>query len=185
MNYKYENKCEVGQQFGYWTVISEPLSWAANSRVPVKCKCGSKSDTSVYSLANGKSKGCSKCSRRFIPKHKNSPTWRGFEDIPGVFFSNTKGDAKKRGLKYGISPQYMWDLYLNQQRKCALTGQNIEFGKTRDARTASLDRIDSAQGYIEGNVQWVHKDINRLKNNYSQSKFITMCEMVSEYANKI
>jgi hypothetical protein len=45
--------------------------------------------------------------------------------------------------------------------------------------TASLDRIDSSRGYIEGNVQWVHKMANMCKQHYSQKRFIDMCIAVS------
>lgn len=43
-----------------------------------------------------------------------------------------------------------------------------------------LDRIDSSKGYIEGNVQWVHKDVNMMKQNYSQKYFIEMCKKIYE-----
>ena len=36
----------------------------------------------------------------------------------------------------------------------------------------SLDRIDSSKGYEENNVQWVHKDINLMKNKYDNKYFI-------------
>jgi len=51
-----------------------------------------------------------------------------------------------------------------------------------NANTASLDRIDSSKGYIEGNVQWVHKMVNMSKQQYTQEEFINMCIAV---ANKV
>ena len=50
--------------------------------------------------------------------------------------------------------------------------------------SASLDRIDSSKGYIEGNVQWVHKDINKIKTDMSDNKFIEWCKLIAEY-NKV
>jgi len=35
-------------------------------------------------------------------------------------------------------------------------------------------------GYIKGNVQWVLKDINMMKQQYSQSRFIELCKMVTK-----
>jgi hypothetical protein len=46
--------------------------------------------------------------------------------------------------------------------------------------TASLDRIDSSKGYCEDNVQWVHKDINRMKNTFDQDYFISLCKLIAE-----
>jgi hypothetical protein len=46
--------------------------------------------------------------------------------------------------------------------------------------TASLDRIDSSKGYIEGNVQWIHKHINKMKNNFNESYFIEICKKISQ-----
>jgi len=45
-------------------------------------------------------------------------------------------------------------------------------------QTASLDRIDSSKGYIEGNVQWVHRKINMMKQSYTQEEFIELCQAV-------
>ena len=53
--------------------------------------------------------------------------------------------------------------------------------------TASLDRIDSLLGYTIDNVQWVHKDINRIKFDMSQCRFVELCCLIAEkhHANKI
>jgi len=48
---------------------------------------------------------------------------------------------------------------------------------------ASLDRIDSSIGYVNDNVQWVHKDINMMKRIYTQEYFIYLCKLVSENNN--
>jgi hypothetical protein len=45
--------------------------------------------------------------------------------------------------------------------------------------TASADRIDSSRGYVEGNVQWVHKWINLMKLDHSQHDFISYCAAVA------
>jgi hypothetical protein len=42
------------------------------------------------------------------------------------------------------------------------------------------DRIDSSKGYVVGNIQWVHKHINKMKNKYPQDHFIEMCRLVAE-----
>jgi hypothetical protein len=51
-------------------------------------------------------------------------------------------------------------------------------------QTASLDRIDSTKGYIKGNIQWVHKDVNKMKWNWNQSNFINWCKLITNYYNE-
>jgi len=47
--------------------------------------------------------------------------------------------------------------------------------------TASVDRIDSSIGYVMGNIQWVHKDINKMKSDFSQELFIAWCGLVASH----
>jgi len=48
----------------------------------------------------------------------------------------------------------------------------------KPSQTASLDRINSDMGYVEGNVQWVHRDINFMKGCLSQHNFIHLCQLI-------
>jgi hypothetical protein len=68
---------------------------------------------------------------------------------------------------------------IEQDFKCSLTGWDITASDVY-GNSASLDRIDSNIGYIEGNVQWVHKMVNMCKQQYTQEDFIYMCKSVSE-----
>ncbi len=52
--------------------------------------------------------------------------------------------------------------------------------KWNSETSASLDRIDSSLGYIEENVQWVHKDVNMMKRIYDNNYFIKMCKLIAE-----
>lgn len=56
--------------------------------------------------------------------------------------------------------------------------QNRAFDKKQ---TASLDRIDSNEGYIVGNVQWVHLVLNRMKSNLKETQFIEWCNLVVKH----
>lgn len=49
--------------------------------------------------------------------------------------------------------------------------------------TASIDRIDSSKGYIKGNIQIVHKTLNKMKLNMRDEEFIAICEEV--YLNRV
>ena len=65
---------------------------------------------------------------------------------------------------------------------CAISGIKLIFARswTRD-QTASLDRIDSKKGYVEGNVQWVHKRINEMKMDHSNKELISWARKIVKY----
>ena len=42
----------------------------------------------------------------------------------------------------------------------------------------------NVKGYIQGNVQWLHKDINKMKWNFDQNKFLEYCRIIMENQNK-
>ena len=49
----------------------------------------------------------------------------------------------------------------------------------KNEQTASLDRIDSTKGYVPGNIQWVHKDINRIKNKFSMDELLSYVKKIA------
>lgn len=119
------------------------------------------------------------------PNHRqqiktSSNSYEGYQDISMTRWNSMRTSAIKRNLKFELTMQYAWDLYKRQEGKCALSGVPIQFPSNRATRdgTASLDRIDSSEGYIEGNVQWLHKDVNRMKWDLSQSDFISFCHLI-------
>lgn len=116
-----------------------------------------------------------------VKKIKRNSNWKGYEEIPKKVLYKIEKGAIDRKLKYSITKEYIWDLFLKQNRKCAYTGRLIEFstGNGYKDTTASLDRIDLARGYTEDNVQWVHKTVNVLKMDLSHDEFISICREVT------
>lgn len=132
---------------------------------------------SANNLSSGNSTSCG-CFR-----------WKGHNEISGCYWKSLQNRSKKKNIPYSITIQQAWDLYVQQNGKCALTGLDLTFvrnycAKIGRTQTASLDRIDSKRGYEIGNVQWVHKAINRLKNNLKEEDFQYWCKVVSEFNSK-
>lgn len=98
-------------------------------------------------------------------------------DISNYHWTKINNNAKNRDLEFNITPEYIWNLWLEQNGKCKLTGVELNLKSIYEV-TASLDRIDSKYGYIIGNVQWVHKIINWTKNALSNDEFINLCYRV-------
>lgn len=151
------------------------MKWAC------ECECGNHTEVATDLLKTGNTRSCG-CLRKETTKKRS---FQGYEEIYGIYWNNLKRGALSRNLEFDISIQYVWEMFLNQKRKCKLTGLDIHFTQdilTSPCGTASLDRIDSSKGYIRGNVQWVHKDVNRMKNNLSEDYFISLCKRISENA---
>lgn len=178
---------EIGSRFGMYTVIEGDTHKFYNSEntqhhlIHVECDCGSKNYVSIYNLRRGKTTHCKKCTSTL--KKKN------FEDISGAYLSSIRSGAKSRNLKFIVEPKYLWHCFLNQNKQCSLTGISINLDPLWGTainigcttQTASLDRIDSSKGYIEGNVQWVHKVVNIMKSNFSDQEFINWCHLVANH----
>lgn len=170
----------TGKVFGFLVVLGKEKRPEYKSRSVLwlcKCKCGKLVSRRAERLYKStKTSGCRSCCQL-----------EGYGGINMSFYNRIKKNAKARNnIKFDVSIEYIWNLFVKQNRKCALTGIELIFGKTikNDITTASLDRIDSDIGYIEGNVQWVHKDINWIKNDFPESEFFSWIEKIYNYRIK-
>ena len=50
--------------------------------------------------------------------------------------------------------------------------------------SASLDRLNSDLGYVKGNIIWVSKGINYMKNTMTEDETWEMCNLICDYINK-
>ena len=121
-----------------------------------------------------------------VPKkwrRDNHHQWKGCGELSGSYWYAVKSGANARNLDVEVTIEEAWELYENQNRKCALSGLDISFTETvqrKNDTTASLDRIDSSRGYVPGNIQWVHKTVNRMKTDLTQEEFIKFCKLIGE-----
>jgi len=144
------------------------------------CDCGNEHKVTSNHLVSGSCQTCGCSHRRTNKLHRN---WKGFGEISGRSWREIQYGAKLRKLDFAISIEYVWQLFLKQQRLCSLTSEPISFARTakekKQYQTASLDRIDPTQGYIEGNVQWVHQIINFMKQDLNELEFLRWCDKVA------
>lgn len=113
----------------------------------------------------------------FQARTKANGNWKGHEDISGSYFNSLKYGAEKRGFRFDVTPEYLWKIWLMQDGKCAYTKEPLTHGKD-----ASLDRIDNNYGYIQANIQWVHKDVNRMKSNFPELRFLELCREIAKHS---
>lgn len=154
-----------------------------------ECVCGKFVVRREDALLRGAAKSCG-CQHPRRKKGAEHPTWKGCGDLNGQYYGYLKMSAGKREHEFDVSIERLWEIFLEQNRRCALTGLPLCFKGHKDKlaganQTASLDRIDSKKGYVEGNVWWVHKDINEMKMAFSQKRFVELCRLVTEHVAAI
>lgn len=195
---------KLGDIYGDYVVVSEEIEFTNDNKIKfkVKCSCGYEHYVRAYFLLTGRQSCCRECSSRkaynraldegkkigFIKLHHE-----GIGNLTKTAYRYIKHNGLKRNISWDedLTIEYLWELLLKQNSKCALSGLYIELTeKRKDSNvnfkymTASLDRIDSSKGYSRDNVQWVHKDINRMKWCFSEDYFINLCKLVVNNANQ-
>lgn len=144
-----------------------------------ECTCGTLKIYPISRVVAGHYKSCGCLRKR---NREQSPTFKGYGQITGTLWNQIRTGAVRRHHSLNVTLRQAWELFLKQNKKCALSGLELKFGTRYYGKetTASLDRIDSSRGYDADNIQWVHKDINWMKQDFSQSEFIAYCRRVSK-----
>lgn len=170
-----------GEKYGRLTILEPNFEKNDENRLLTKCECECECGTvfisSSYKIKSGGIKSCG-CGKKGI----NSICYKGYKGLSSVIWNGIKSNAQKRNYEFSITMEYAWNLLIKQNYKCALSGTDIKLkiSMNEERSTASLDRIDSKKGYVEGNVQWVHKDVNFMKQDFSQSEFINYCKLIAK-----
>lgn len=161
-----------GQVFGSWTVITQVPSRNGKRYWRCKCACGNEGDVQTAVLRQGKSRSCG-CFYR----GSNRADWKGAGELSGMRWAQLLANARQRNIPTVMSIHEAWQVFTRQSGACALTGLPLSFD--RGDQTASLDRIDNSKGYEVGNVHWVHKDVNLMKNKLDIDYFKHLCKLIA------
>lgn len=174
-NIEYDDKRGIIQpntNYGLLTTISVVgktkngiLRWLC------KCTCGKEFVTLTTMIKNGRTKSCG-CWRA----RKRNHAWKGYCGISGARVSEIRLRARKHNMDFTLTPEFLWNLWVKQNQICAISGLPIDLDIS-----ASVDRIDSKLGYIQSNVWWVHKDINKMKMDIPLNQFLTYCQIISSH----
>lgn len=205
MTHAHNFKDITGHQYGYLTAVKPTgVAETYNKKTDriikrakwlFKCECGNDVEKCRATMEQYKhqgltmSCGCKSFKDKLGNKHG---LWKGCGDISLAYFNSLKRGATRRGhrqkeIPFDLNIEYLWELYLKQDGKCKFTDESIIFGTTAEVKnkanrkpTASLDRIDSSKGYVKGNVQWVHKITNFMKQDMKDADFIEWCKKVAQ-----
>lgn len=173
---------KIGQKYKHWIVISGPQ---VNNRHKimwqVKCDCGLSEPVwkSAWEITTPtKCQQCCKCGP--IVQGNNLAIKNGkVGDLTLGRFNKIKRSAKSRDIEFNLTIEYLWNLFQEQRQLCAITEDYIY-----NIEEASLDRINSSEGYIEGNVQWVTQQANLSKHVMTMEQLYEFCRKVLNHANQ-
>jgi hypothetical protein len=178
-----------GQEFGHLTAV-RPAGRSTRYGVVwvVRCRCGTEIEMGMSDLVSkprrpGQMPRSCGCYR----KRNRGARYKGAGELSHTRWHYMMKGAVGRGIPIEITIQQAWDLFEAQGRKCALTGVLLSMDPVNmhtKATTASLDRIDSARGYLLDNVQWVHRDINFMKQALAQEVFVSWCQAVAKHSRR-
>lgn len=172
-----------GEKFNRLTFIEEYVKKNKKKIWLCECECGNIKTYDYYNIITGSVKSCG-C---YHKDHVKEYNWTGLGIIPGSYWKSLKKGAINRNIEFNITLEYILKLFNEQNGLCKLSNLKITFKsriKKNDFFDASLDRIDSNKGYIEGNVQWIVKEINYMKNKINENKFIDLCKKINNYNNE-
>lgn len=163
-----------------WTITGETKVNKFRSILhKAQCDCGNYRWMSAYEFYNPtKAPQCINCAAK--QRGKELQIKNGMVGELAINkYNKLQRTAETRNIEFLVSKEYLWSLYETQNKKCAITRDDIP--KIEDA---SLDRIDSSKPYIEGNVQWVTKQANLSKHVMSMNELFVFCKKVLNHANQ-
>lgn len=86
---------------------------------------------------------------------------------------------RKKERDFNITVEYLREVWDSQKGKCKISGVEMEmplgtvgFKSARPFFAGSLDRIDSSQGYVVGNIQFICVGLNYMKNSWDNEEFL-------------
>lgn len=169
---------EVGKKYKHWTVLKEGEQINGQLKYLCRCDCGIEQYFTASALTSDtRWFQCKKCTAKENGNKLQSKSGK-CGDLTLSRVNRIRHKAELRKIEFSVSIEYLWNLFIHQNKTCALTGDPLNIN------TASLDRIDSKYGYIEGNVQWVTAQANKCKHILTMTELYEFCEKILRHANQ-
>lgn len=163
-----QEKNIIGQQFGYWTVLSKDDSYRSSKHSKWICRCRCGTIRSVYktTLLSGRSKSCG-C---FVPNMKGINKKHGMSTsrIYGIYAGMLARCNAKKGNLYrlyvsrGIDVCNEWKNSFESFFNWAINNGYSD--------SLTIDRINNDLGYSPDNCRWI--SIKKQQSNKSNSIYI-------------
>ena len=178
----YKDTIQIGSEFENLVVMEDcgitQYSSKADRVYKCVCVCGNIKKCRRSRLVDGRNTSCGCMMKSHLcPREKLSDL-----TISSHLWERIKSNAKKRNLDFSITKEYILQLFISQNQKCPLSGIELKLPIRRSdnwaANLASLDRIDSKKGYIDGNVRWLLWKVNRMKWDMTDEELYEICQII-------
>lgn len=174
MQTKYCNSCSTEKPIEEFTKSKRQFKYTASEAYHAYCKVCNATRAREW--------------RKKHPNYRGTGKLKSYPKEDQLLMSAIRQrlvDARSRCKKLNkpaptIDADYLYQLFLQQNRKCAITGAELAV-ETNHSLCLSLDQIDPLKGYTKGNVQWLAWCVNRAKGDLTISDFYDMCEVVLEH----
>lgn len=174
----------LGKKINSWTV-TEYIGKGKNGvrRWKCICECGSKLEVNINCISKNEITKCRSC---FIKERYETS---GQDQIHQTWWSCFLDRVHKSKMRVYFTKEEAYNLYLKQNKKCALSGLPLyfkNFNKESDDRlrsyNASIDRKNSSKEYTLDNIQFIDKRINIMKNNQNENIFKELCSRIAKHS---
>jgi hypothetical protein len=96
--------------------------------------------------------------------------------------SKMKAACKQRNIQYNLDEKYLEQIWTGF---CPITGVKLIWASHHTDKNnpdlAELDRFNPSLGYIKGNVSWISRRMNHLKNDGSIEEFTKILNWMKEW----
>lgn len=140
-----------------------------------KCKVCSAKEFNAFKNSSGYEKRKIKTKQKTDELKQTNPIKRWAH----VAFHNAKKRAKASNLEFSITKDWLEN---NAPKICPLLNVELNYGASKATEnTASVDRINSTQGYTTGNCKIISFKANRIKNNASLKELQLLTQNMAVY----
>ena len=101
---------------------------------------------------------------------------------PRAFLRDLVGAARQRKWPFEITLDYLVELFVEQEGRCAYTGERMTWkrGVGKVDTNISMDRVDSSVGYLPGNVVLCCARVNIMKGTLTPDELKMWCRRILE-----
>lgn len=155
----------------------------------LKClKCHQIRDISEFyrdkSASTGVQSYCAPCHKEKIYESQSK-----LSGYIAKIYNNLLISCKKMKQEVDITKEDIMEIYLNQNKKCALSnelltyysGPSLTDDKYESKFNICIDKIENSKAYQKNNVQLIGQTIYRMKNSLDTKEFIRLCGIVSNW----